>query len=865
MTLALVLSGGGARGDFEVGAVELIYERGFRPGIIAGTSVGAINAAKLAEGEVGPDRGLAGLKKIWHGLRWNSDMWEPEPWLSTIDPALARAVVEHTLPNVKGPVQAAAPGAWGWPAALAYGLGNLTSGLAWLTNDGQKLLAAANAFMNARAVYNLRPIQRLLGQGVLDESRVRAWGAAGGKLRLAAVALESGRLRYVTETGQVVEADGRTPVQFVAQESARAGTLRAQIAALRAEIDATRAELRDAAPGAKGRLAAAVRALGDQVAALQRELEAELRNTTRVPLQVSVGTGAVASSSIGVVFPPVPMGDEQYVDGGHRDTLPLRAALDLQPQQVIAVLAGPPDLQRVEMRDAKVAEIAVRALLDVHLNEILHNELQPPAGWSGTYHLVAPTVEVHDMLTIDPGLVRINIDYGYLRAADTLDGFDRASPQARAVDELTLLRLRQWELECRLFGRPMPTRPDEDPQTPQPAVLAELRTVAAQVAAATRARRQQGRSLPARSVAWGNTWECHPWAVTTRGHVCASVRANGAWLLTGVTEEGGANGRILYATQDRAGTWSGWHALGLAHVPSNSFVAAAPEGEHSNVTWVGEDGWVYLQQLRADGSQGPLGPVGNTPNAPLQAAPGSPVHGLSCRPGLFHVFYANRSGRIVYAKRDAATGTWTEHAGLAGGATVAAGHVTAVSRAPGKIDAFCVGGGGQVFTATWAEGGAWSAWAAIPGVTARMGQHVAAVSRNRDLVDIFVVDDQGRTMSAAFDPGRGWRGWWHIQGGMAPQESVMGAVSRSPDQLDIFVRGRDDRAYTASWSPAAGWAGWWPVNDSRATGAVLAVSRLPNTLDMVCVRGDKVPTVSSWPSSAGWSPARVVNERWDLS
>jgi hypothetical protein len=47
MPTAIVLSGGGAKGDFEVGAVRCIYDRGIRPDIICGVSVGAINAVKL--------------------------------------------------------------------------------------------------------------------------------------------------------------------------------------------------------------------------------------------------------------------------------------------------------------------------------------------------------------------------------------------------------------------------------------------------------------------------------------------------------------------------------------------------------------------------------------------------------------------------------------------------------------------------------------------------------------------------------------------------------------------------------------------------------------------------------------------------
>src|SRR5215471_733961 len=106
MTVAIVLAGGGARGDFEVGVVECLYERGIRPDVLVGTSVGAINAAKLSEGEGGSEQGLQGLRRIWQTLLWNSDMWAAEPWLSRIDPALANAVINLTAPRIEGPSSA---------------------------------------------------------------------------------------------------------------------------------------------------------------------------------------------------------------------------------------------------------------------------------------------------------------------------------------------------------------------------------------------------------------------------------------------------------------------------------------------------------------------------------------------------------------------------------------------------------------------------------------------------------------------------------------------------------------------------------------------------------------------------------------
>ncbi|HMV13232.1 MAG TPA: patatin-like phospholipase family protein [Nitrosomonas sp.] len=63
---ALILSGGGAKGCFEVGAVKQLWSKGWRPDIICGVSVGALNAAKLAERK---DTSPAELEEIWRELR----------------------------------------------------------------------------------------------------------------------------------------------------------------------------------------------------------------------------------------------------------------------------------------------------------------------------------------------------------------------------------------------------------------------------------------------------------------------------------------------------------------------------------------------------------------------------------------------------------------------------------------------------------------------------------------------------------------------------------------------------------------------------------------------------------------------------
>lgn len=62
--LAFVLGGGGARGALQVGALRALFERGYQPDMLVGTSVGAVNAAHLALRGYSAD-GLDALAEAW--------------------------------------------------------------------------------------------------------------------------------------------------------------------------------------------------------------------------------------------------------------------------------------------------------------------------------------------------------------------------------------------------------------------------------------------------------------------------------------------------------------------------------------------------------------------------------------------------------------------------------------------------------------------------------------------------------------------------------------------------------------------------------------------------------------------------------
>ena len=111
MPVAFVLRIGGVDGDFQVGALRYLHNRGIIPDIVCGSSAGAINAAAIAQGEGGLDT----LEATWLGLNDNSDLYVDQPWLSNL-PGEVRGLLTQNLFKAVGAV--------GVPGLLRAALGS---------------------------------------------------------------------------------------------------------------------------------------------------------------------------------------------------------------------------------------------------------------------------------------------------------------------------------------------------------------------------------------------------------------------------------------------------------------------------------------------------------------------------------------------------------------------------------------------------------------------------------------------------------------------------------------------------------------------------------------------------------------------
>jgi predicted acylesterase/phospholipase RssA len=518
MPVAFVLSGGGAKGDFEVGAIRYLYEQGIRPDIICGCSVGAINGAKLAEGEGGPNQGLSGLEAIWLSLSVNSDMYQEEPWLSRIDKRIRSVLLDEPGDRIDGPDTKFPE--WGMLEKIAEGIS-----LALWADDAVAVLTALKEMKEATSLFSLAPIEwRLRGnpnagfERQLDPGHIAAWSAGGAqKLRLATVSLETGALRYVTETGALLERDNTRSVLGPREECRE---IIHQIEALQEELNSLSADF-VGAPN-KAVVAKQVKDLTRRINEMRRDL-ATCMALPGDPVTTDIVSGILASSSIAGVFKPVRLGGEWYIDGGFRTVLPMEAALSLGADTIYGVVASKSGADRhAPYGGKKLPELVARGLVDISIDEHLERDLHPPTGWGKgrNVRIIQPTLspDLHGTTTVDTGLIRIAMAYGYMRAADVHRNIPTRSRAWELCDEIISLRKEIWRLECIFEGKVIPTETRRGARPPEPAQQDQILSRKEKLAHLIVERYNMGGVLPSDANRWhldAMQWprrpEEHPW------------------------------------------------------------------------------------------------------------------------------------------------------------------------------------------------------------------------------------------------------------------------------------------------------------------------------------------------------------------
>ncbi len=295
----LVLAGGGSKGAFQVGVLKYLYEHqpDFKPAIITGTSVGSLNAAKLAEGD---DRVIPGMVALWRGIRSNEDIFVDSPAFTDFV-----AKIDEDIEDFQDALTA------------GHVLGFLFPGVGTLVSAG---LAEGNRpepgpwmrrLDRVESLGDQSPLIRTL-RASLDPEKI---ANSGIKLRVATVARDKGVLRYVTEGGDVVDTHD-VPITRGRYSIFAGGAV---------------------AAGSGQRLDVMMMRRRDEQGGPDHPRDPPPEPDTRP----TIVDGVIASSAIPLVFGPCLIAGEHYWDGAIREDVPIRKALELGATDLVIVLTSP--------------------------------------------------------------------------------------------------------------------------------------------------------------------------------------------------------------------------------------------------------------------------------------------------------------------------------------------------------------------------------------------------------------------------------------------------------------------------------------------------------------------------------------------
>ena len=445
---ALVLAGGGAKGAFEVGALQFLVDRhGLEPGIITSTSAGSILAAVLGQARTHDELSsrVSDLREDLLAMTDTEAVFGRQPWLSAFEGTpFGDAVEGFVSTRTRPPV----PGGDPDPEAPEHDVGPRSHHWSWrrFTNVLSELPAANRARRqldgHTGSILTLDPLEEALrGRSEMGfrpiDPALLARDAL--ELRMTVTALVAGETHYVCGDGTVVGPDARTPVGHSA-------------------VDAIE--------------------------------------------------GALASSTVPMVFEPRPIGSEVYVDGGCLQNVPVEAAVALGATNIHAVLAAPLDPQPsdADFTSMNFVGIYLRTSAEIGFYDTQRRNLATPLPHGATLNVVAPTVDVVSPFEVEPGLMLIDMDYGTMRAEEATPGGHRADLDAdgvaaamAATDAVVIARERAWYLEeaCLADGRVGRARSDA------------LRQLKSEVATALEARSALGLTAPQVSGAWHSRPETH--------------------------------------------------------------------------------------------------------------------------------------------------------------------------------------------------------------------------------------------------------------------------------------------------------------------------------------------------------------------
>lgn len=430
----LVLAGGGSRASFQIGALRHLYDVvGIRPEVITATSAGSVVACTIAQWSDPSDqaRAMAQLDQLWMSMQDQSEMFAPRAWFKLllekgpewaklIDHERSRRTRGLAIPRINLPftraqdgsstvVDPADPVAGGEDSRLAAPLSGQAATLDLATKE--------IPVPDDGATWSPSVVLQVLAA-------------------LSKLTRDGGDIQTILKGA---DASGSTY---------RAGPILAKL------LDTTwfRSE-RLAASSVQLRIAMVALESGELRYMTEHGTLVDRRNQPLEGPSHDVTKGVLASCSIPGVFRPVEINGEHYVDGGVRENTPAEMAIGhLGVTHPYVIACSPLGIARTEDFGAKnMLDLATRSI-DILTDEAGRDEIA--YALTAGAKVIGPDIAVHSSMTVDPGLLRINRDYGWMTSAEQ---YEETGPEVRdQVNEIVRLRMRGWELEKAWLHDQMP-------------------------------------------------------------------------------------------------------------------------------------------------------------------------------------------------------------------------------------------------------------------------------------------------------------------------------------------------------------------------------------------------------------------------
>jgi hypothetical protein len=188
------------------------------------------------------------------------------------------------------------------------------------------------------------------------------------------------------------------------------------------------------------------------------------------------------------------------------------------------------------------------------------------------------------------------------------------------------------------------------------------------------------------------------------------------------------------------------------------------------------------------------------------------------------------------------------------GSAPAGGKVAAVSRIPGSMELWWIGGDGSVQGAFWYEGGQWQRYQLAPAGSASSTGGIAALSRIPNSMEVWWIGPNGSVQDAFWYEGGQWQRFELAPAGSASSSSGIGAVHRIPNSMEVWWIGPNGSVQDAFWYDGGQWQRFElaPADSASSSSGIGAVSRISNSMELWWIGPNGSVQDAFWYDGGQW-------------